>query len=280
VRAAILARLKSGVTQVVCNCGVLTEGFDEPSISCVVVARPTSFHGLYVQMVGRGTRLSPGKMNLLVIDVVGATKRHDLISVVDLGLDEDGPRKKRDKDGERQACPACGIQECQDPAHRCVLCHRYLPARLLGEGATRHENCDAGKAGKVNVFGESRLTWLPVGPGWCLSTGQDLVVMVPAGSDTWKLINYAGTRIETLHEQLPVDWAMGIGEDRAKAFQKLVERGASWRRAPVRTTQIARLISDGFPEGKIHLIKTRGEASDLITRIKGRKVMRRLGVSA
>jgi superfamily II DNA or RNA helicase len=55
-RSAVLARLRSGLTRVVCNVGILTEGFDEPSVSCIVLARPTLSTSLFLQMVGRGLR--------------------------------------------------------------------------------------------------------------------------------------------------------------------------------------------------------------------------------
>ena len=55
-RDAILARLASGETEVVCNCMVLTEGFDLPAIGCIVLARPTKQLGLFRQMAGRGLR--------------------------------------------------------------------------------------------------------------------------------------------------------------------------------------------------------------------------------
>src|SRR5690554_2883612 len=140
-RRAILGRLKSGQTQVVTNCAVLTEGFDEPSISCVVVARPTKFHGLYVQMVGRGIRLYPGKKDLLVLDVTGASERHDLVAVVDLGLDTDDPAGSPKKPGEGRKCAACG-GPCVDPSHLCRLCSRPLPLELIQGGATRHNRSE------------------------------------------------------------------------------------------------------------------------------------------
>lgn len=87
-RKAILGRLRSGATQVVCNCAVLTEGFDESSLGCIVVARPTRSKPLWIQMCGRGARLHPGKADCLILDVVGATARHDLISLAGLaGVD-------------------------------------------------------------------------------------------------------------------------------------------------------------------------------------------------
>jgi len=277
-RRAILGRLKTGQTQVVVNCAVLTEGFDEPSISCVVVARPTKFHGLYVQMVGRGTRLYPGKSDLLVLDVTGASTRHDLVAVVDLGLEVDEERRKKEPTGEKLACPTCE-EPCEEPAHRCRLCHRYLPARLVAEGEAVHETCAAGKTGKVDVFATSRLRWLPVGPGWCLGAGKEIVVMAPAGLDTWRLAAYQNGRVQVLHDQLPSDWAMGIGEDRAKAFQKLVERDARWLRQRPTDQQLGRLVREGFPESKLDRILTRGDAADLITRIQGRRALRKMGVA-
>jgi superfamily II DNA or RNA helicase len=72
-RRAILQRLRTGATQVVANCAVLTEGFDEPSVDCIIVARPTQSAPLYQQMLGRGTRTFPGKMDCLLLDVVGVS---------------------------------------------------------------------------------------------------------------------------------------------------------------------------------------------------------------
>jgi superfamily II DNA or RNA helicase len=276
-RKAILRRLKTGETQWVCNCAVLTEGFDEPSIDCVLVGRPTKFHGLYVQMVGRGTRLHPGKKNLLVIDIVGASQRHELIGVVDLGLDLDDERKKKEGETERQACPTCE-EPCEVEEHRCALCHRYLPVSVTSEYGTRHENCRSNGRATVDVFGASRLSWLPVGPGWVLGAGKEVVVMVPAGIDTWRLAAYEQGRVNVLHEALPSDWAMGIGEDRAKAFQKLAERSARWRGEPVTPAQLTRLMREGLPEKALPRVRTKGDASDLTTRIQGRRAMRKLGV--
>src|SRR5207342_3798151 len=77
-RRAILQRLHSGATRVVANCAVLTEGFDEPSVDCIIVARPTQSTLLYQQMLGRGTRTYPGKTDCLLLDVVGVSTRHTL----------------------------------------------------------------------------------------------------------------------------------------------------------------------------------------------------------
>lgn len=69
-RAAVLAAFREGTLRAITNVGVLTEGFDEPSVSCVAMARPTRSESLYTQCVGRGTRLFPGKQDCLVLDFV------------------------------------------------------------------------------------------------------------------------------------------------------------------------------------------------------------------
>lgn len=100
-RDAILQRHRSGITQVVANCMVLTEGYDDPEVSCIVVARPTKSKGLYIQMVGRGLRVNPSRewsdQDCLILDVVGANALHDLRSVIDLS--EKPIPQKRENDG-------------------------------------------------------------------------------------------------------------------------------------------------------------------------------------
>jgi DNA repair protein RadD len=78
-RDAILARLAGGTVEVVCNAMVLTEGFDCPPISCIILARPTKHMGLYRQMVGRVLRPAPGKVDALVLDHAGAVFTHGFV---------------------------------------------------------------------------------------------------------------------------------------------------------------------------------------------------------
>ncbi len=70
-RERIFADWREGLIQVVCNCALLTEGFNFPSIAALVIARPTLSLLLYIQMLGRGTRRAEGKQDCLVIDVMG-----------------------------------------------------------------------------------------------------------------------------------------------------------------------------------------------------------------
>lgn len=83
-RADTLKAYRSGELRMLVNCALFTEGFDAPETSCVAVARPTKSRALYAQMVGRGTRLAPGKTDCLVLDLAPANGRHSLVAPVDL----------------------------------------------------------------------------------------------------------------------------------------------------------------------------------------------------
>ena len=73
-RSNILTRFKNGQTKVIVNVGVLTEGFDEPTIETIILARPTRSTLLYTQIVGRGTRLYEGKPHCTILDFADTTK--------------------------------------------------------------------------------------------------------------------------------------------------------------------------------------------------------------
>ncbi|MBR3891459.1 MAG: DEAD/DEAH box helicase [Bacilli bacterium] len=77
-REKILNDFENGEYDVLCNSMLLTEGWDCPSVDCVIVLRPTKVRSLYQQMVGRGMRLAPNKKELLLLDFLWMTERHDL----------------------------------------------------------------------------------------------------------------------------------------------------------------------------------------------------------
>ena len=84
LRVERLEAFQRGDLQYLLNCGVLTEGFDAPKTACIAMARPTKSRSLYAQCVGRGTRLSPGKVDCLVLDFRGNAGRHKLCSPIDV----------------------------------------------------------------------------------------------------------------------------------------------------------------------------------------------------
>ena len=102
-RKKVLKGFSKGNIQVVTSCGVLTEGFDEPSIQAIVMARPTKSKGLYIQMAGRGLRKHPGKEDCLILDFTD--QYHNLNSIISLNkaipeakyIDADKPKVERPK---------------------------------------------------------------------------------------------------------------------------------------------------------------------------------------
>jgi len=83
-RADVLNRFRSGAIKLLVNCEVASEGFDDPSTEVILQARPTQSHGLFIQCVGRGLRLFPGKTECIVIDCVGNGDRHSLVQLATL----------------------------------------------------------------------------------------------------------------------------------------------------------------------------------------------------
>lgn len=87
-RAPVLQRFRRGQIRVLVNCSLFTEGFDVPEIALVAIARPILSRSFYAQMVGRGTRIAPGKRDVLVLDFVPGNCRHTLAHAIDIFSDE------------------------------------------------------------------------------------------------------------------------------------------------------------------------------------------------
>ena len=96
-RADILRDFEQGRYSVLCNSMLLTEGWDCPAVDCVVILRPTKVRSLYQQMVGRGMRLYPGKNELILLDFLWLTERHDLCRPSSLISRDENIAEKIDK---------------------------------------------------------------------------------------------------------------------------------------------------------------------------------------
>lgn len=122
-RAEILSSFESGKYNVLCNSMLLTEGWDCPSVDCVVVLRPTKVRGLYCQMVGRGTRLSEGKKELLLLDFLWHTQRHELCRPAHLICETEEVAKKMTENIAEAGCPV-DIAEAEEKAESDVVAQR------------------------------------------------------------------------------------------------------------------------------------------------------------
>lgn len=122
-RAEILRDFEAGKYNVLCNSMLLTEGWDCPSVDCVIVLRPTKVRGLYCQMVGRGTRLSPGKKDLLLLDFLWHTQRHELCRPAHLICESDEVAQKMTENIAAAGCEM-DITEAEAQAETDVVAQR------------------------------------------------------------------------------------------------------------------------------------------------------------
>lgn len=124
-RSEVLADFEAGKYDVICNSMLLTEGWDCPSVDCIVVLRPTKVRGLYQQMVGRGMRLSPetGKEHLLLLDFLWMTERHDLCRPSSL-ISKDAAIAKKIDDRLKNCDEQFDLIDAEEQAERDVLAER------------------------------------------------------------------------------------------------------------------------------------------------------------
>ena len=121
-RNEIIKDFDEGKYDVICNSMLLTEGWDCPSVDCIVVLRPTKIRSLYCQMVGRGTRLYPGKKELLLLDFLWMSQKHELCRPADIVCPNKEIAEKMTEtleDGE-----AVDILEAEEQAERDVIQER------------------------------------------------------------------------------------------------------------------------------------------------------------
>ena len=123
-RAEVLRDFAAGKYNVLCNSMLLTEGWDCPDVDCIVVLRPTKVRSLYCQMVGRGTRLAPGKDHLLLLDFLWHTERHELCHPAHLICENEEVAQKMTENLEKDAgCPV-DIEEAEKTASEDVVAQR------------------------------------------------------------------------------------------------------------------------------------------------------------
>jgi ATP-dependent helicase IRC3 len=247
-RRALLARFAAGTTRVVANCGVLTEGFDEPGIDCIVMARPTKSRGLYTQCVGRGTRRHFGKTSCLVLDLVGVGHRFDLQTLPDLVVD-DVPHKLGHVGKTR------------------VRAHLAEGTSLTRAIATACEEQEVEFTETVlNLFAAGRIAWVEEAPAqFAVDLGAEGRVTVTHAGATWVVRHEGATGALAVWTGDSVEYARGVAEryvaelDAAPGY---AFRGR-WCADPATDKQRAVLVRHGQWRDGL----TKGEASERIGRL-------------
>lgn len=269
-RRAVLQRFRDGKTRVLANCMVLTEGTDLPMAEVAVMARPTSNAGLYIQCVGRVLRPYPGKHRALVLDVVGATAKHSLVSPVRLFGEEVTPREVGDDLLELD-----GYDEEETGG--------APPPKPLAFGP--HTSVE------VDLFHGSESAWLRTRGGtWFLPAGERFIALVPGerGIDfdvvwMWRRKQGSGWVARAVPE---LGYAMSMAEGNVTFWEKQhAQRAQGWRLAPVsdQARTYARefgVALDGLAtEGEAYDVIVVGEASKRIDRVQKRRLAAMTGAS-
>lgn len=259
-RAGALEKFRSGETRVLTNCMVLTEGYDEPSVAGIILARPTKSAALYMQMIGRGTRLHPGKENVTIIDVVDVTNDKRLVNLATLfGLPQRFDLGGRTTQYVRNALQWAAahrpwvridtVQSLEELRYRC----RRIDLFDL-ETPEEIESC-------------SDLAWTRRGDnryGLCLLHGERLSVASTILSQ-WEVSLTQNGRESVLarrpHLEEAIRFADGFVEREREESAPLVSRFSRWRHQPASPKQVE-LINRRKIETPQSL--TKGQASHVI----------------
>lgn len=171
-RAEILRDFGSDKYNVLCNSMLLTEGWDCPSVDCIAVLRPTKVRSLYCQMVGRGTRLAPGKDHLLLLDFLWHTERHELCHPAHLICENEDVAKKMTENLESAGRPV-DIEEAEKTAAEDVIAQREEAlAKQLAEMKRRKKKLVDPLQFEMSIQAEDLSGYVPAF-GWEMAPPSD-----------------------------------------------------------------------------------------------------------
>lgn len=171
-RAEILEDFENDKYNVLCNSMLLTEGWDCPSIDCIVVLRPTKVRSLYSQMVGRGTRLFEGKTELLLLDFLWHTERHELCHPAHLIASSDEIARKMTENIEESG-QAVDLESAETQAESDVLAEREEAlAKQLAEMRRRKQKLVDPLQFEMSIQAEDLSNYVP-SFGWEMAPPSD-----------------------------------------------------------------------------------------------------------
>jgi len=255
-RDILYNKLESGEIKVLFSVNVMSEGLDLPSLSAILMARPTLSETYYIQAVGRALRLHPNKKNALIIDLVGNSEKFRLIQLGILF----GKKPKKDKEAKAKL-KDLGLEIPEIPEEiDSVL------SLIAKEENISLENTQDGR----------KFEWVDVDGKFVLTMGNDklgFLVIEKAGEDfnSWRIKRYYSQswrdKIETLVDDLPFDWCISIAEKEVERFIEettipLISRDSNWRDLEPSYKQIELLNELGCKD----IPKTRGDATSLIVK--------------
>lgn len=256
-RRAAYKRFQEGDTAVLSTAMVLTEGWDAPWCDCVLIGRPTQSKGLFRQMIGRGLRPWPGKVNCLVLDLMGASERHDLAALDDLTTSPDEDEEATERES---TTPDPETEELADD-------ELWTPDGPL-------------RATDVDLFATSHSLWLKTEDRgwWFVPVPGGVFFLYPTDRGTyavgWKQAP-SGPPAKLLENDLSLEYAMAWAERYAAEADdtyngllgfSVSTKSAKWRAGnrPATDAQKAKASSIGIPQREVEGLNKR-ELSDRIS---------------
>jgi superfamily II DNA or RNA helicase len=282
-RRAMLRRFAKGELRVLCNVAVLTEGFDDPEVSCIVMARLTRSRALFAQIVGRGSRRHPDKKDCLVIDVCGAANDNSLVTIPSLfGV----PKKEKEfEEGDKTIGEMIFEEEEKEvkrgkmQARAIDLFKKVLESPINWNHFTSRSGLRTYVCGIMTEDPDDRqkkyrssvvIEHLNGGDEdderqWRCYVRWDRKDELPPHIATENVIkSFAnGDRYRVLISHVDLEMAQGVGEDyiRKNSVPVLVNRNAAWRQRPATDKQKETLDKMRIAYSATTTV---GEASDLI----------------
>jgi superfamily II DNA or RNA helicase len=233
-RDTILQEFRDGVFNVLTNVNVMTTGVDIPSISCVMLARPTRSKILYMQAIGRGFRLYEGKTDCLIVDFQDASTSHDIMDMSNIfdvnfkgnqTLSEAREDKKTEdiaKKAEREKIEQERIENLEIIAKQIKLFNKEM--RL--------------------AFAEDTVSydWFKVSPSvYAVSESSDNHIAIESGDNEfliYKVITTKGNKsVEFIDAFQNVTDAILFAEQSIKAPKSFAYKGILWKNQPASDAQ-------------------------------------------
>jgi superfamily II DNA or RNA helicase len=147
-RRAAIAALAGGKLDLICNCGLFSEGVDVPLLGLVILLRPTQSLGLYLQMIGRALRVGGGKRRALILDHAGNWERHGLYDFPHCWSLEG--RENTNPGQLVRRCPQCDAVIAIRAAE-CPECgHEFIRRLATGAGVSRIPETAPGELERVD----------------------------------------------------------------------------------------------------------------------------------
>ncbi|KPL80210.1 DEAD/DEAH box helicase [Herpetosiphon geysericola] len=277
-RRRILAAFSRGEYMVLTNCAVLTEGFDQPDIGCVMMVRPTVNRSLFVQCVGRGLRTAPGKDDCLVLEFAPSSG-HNLASLGDvLGLPREVIEASRQAADEAEEGDVIGGMsfDGQD-VHGLEGNPLELVARQIDylKGTALHwERRDGWMILGLGEGGDGYERILAITPPMMTDPFKLFGLMKPKGTWDWSAKQLASA--ENFGELAEV--ANQYAEERGA--RNLMLKTASWKHQPASEGQIKylRRLARGSGDKIKWQLLSKGDAATLITYYQTREALERVGM--